>query len=154
MKENESVQTFFSRVAGIVNQIRSYGDTLTDKRIVEKVLRSLPPKFEHIVAAIEESKDLSKLTRHELMSSLEAHEQRMSRFTNQSLEQAFQSKINFGGKNQTNQEKGLSRGGGKNGKGRGGQNAFQARNNGKGFDNQRNPIGGNSNSSCIICKKN
>ena len=153
MKENESVQTFFSRVAGIVNQIRSYGDTLTDKRIVEKVLRSLPPKFEHIVAAIEESKDLSKLTRHELMSSLEAHEQRMSRFTNQSLEQAFQSKINFGGKNQANQEKGLSRGGGKNGKGRGGQNAFQARNNGKGFDNQRNPIGGNSNSSCIICKK-
>ena len=95
-----------------------------DKRIVEKVLRSLSPKFEHIVAAIEESKDLSKLTRHELMSSLEAHEQRMSRFTNQSLEQVFQSKINFGGKKQENLEKGSSRGGVMNGKGCEGQNAF------------------------------
>ena len=62
MKDNENMQDFFSRVSVIVNQIRGYGDTFDDKRIVEKVLRSLPAKFEHIVVAIEESKDLKTLS--------------------------------------------------------------------------------------------
>ena len=46
------------------------------------------------MTALEESKDLSKLTLVELMGSLEAHEARMKRF-DQPLEQAFQSKINI-----------------------------------------------------------
>ena len=94
MREDESIQSFFSRVSNIFNQIRSYGDTIEDKKIILKILRSLPVKYDHIVAAIEESKDLSKLTLVELMGSLEAHEARMKRFE-QPLEQAFQSKINI-----------------------------------------------------------
>ena len=56
------------------------------------------------------------------------------------MEQAFQSKINFGGKKQENFEKSSSRGV-VNGKRRGGQNTFEARNKGKGYDNQRNSNG-------------
>ena len=51
-------------------------------------------RSDHVVAAIEESKDLSVLTMYELMGSLEAHEGKMSRFSSQPLEQAFQSKLN------------------------------------------------------------
>ncbi|XP_073302980.1 uncharacterized protein [Primulina huaijiensis] len=40
MKESENIRNFFSRVAEIVNNIQ-------DKRVVEKTLRSLPPKFDH-----------------------------------------------------------------------------------------------------------
>ncbi|XP_075665565.1 uncharacterized protein LOC142635261 [Castanea sativa] len=86
MKETESVKDFNSRVAKIVNQINSYGDTIQEKKLVEKIFWSLPKKFDHIVAAIEESKDLSVLTMYELMGSLEAHEGRMSRFSSQPLE--------------------------------------------------------------------
>lgn len=56
MKDSESVESFFTQVMGLVNQIRSHGETLEDKRIVEKVLRSLPTKFDSIVVTIEETK--------------------------------------------------------------------------------------------------
>ena len=54
----------------------------------------MPKKVDHVIAAIEESKDLSVLTMYELMGYVEAHEERMSRFSSQPLEQAFQSKLN------------------------------------------------------------
>ncbi|XAR65337.1 RNA-directed DNA polymerase [Bertholletia excelsa] len=88
-KDNQVMQIFLTRVAEIVNQIRSLGDTIEEKRVVQKVLRSLPSKYDYVVAAIEESKDLSVFTFHELMSSLQVHEARMSRSSNQPLEQAF-----------------------------------------------------------------
>ena len=61
MKENETVQEFFSKVSTTINQIRGYGDNVNDQKIVEKILRSLSIKFEHVVATIEEAKYLSKL---------------------------------------------------------------------------------------------
>ena len=146
MRENESIREFFSRVAIIVNQIRSYGDEITDQKVVEKVLKSLPLKFEHVVAVIEESKDLTKLTRQQLMSSLEAHEQRMSRFSSQPMEQAFQSRVQIS--KSSNEYANSSRGQrqGRFKKERGEQNQS---NNG-----DRRNDSGKSDSYCIICKKN
>ena len=60
MKDNESVDSFFTQIIGLVNQIRSHGEILEDKRVIEKILRSLPTKFESIMVAIEETKDLSQ----------------------------------------------------------------------------------------------
>ncbi|CAN0915988.1 hypothetical protein LINGRAHAP2_LOCUS29455 [Linum grandiflorum] len=86
MKEGESIKDFHSRVAEIVNQIKVTGETIDEKKIVERILCSLTPKFEHVVVVIEETKDLAKPSMTELMGSLVAHEQRLSRFTNQPLE--------------------------------------------------------------------
>ena len=61
----------------IVNQMRRNGEALTDARITEKILRSLDPKFDFIVVVIEESKEVDKLMVDELMSSLQAHEQKI-----------------------------------------------------------------------------
>ncbi|KAK8933850.1 hypothetical protein KSP39_PZI015291 [Platanthera zijinensis] len=91
MKENESVRDFVSRMMEIVNQIRSLGDKLKDKKIAPKILRCLPPKFDPIVTTIEETKDLKTLSITELMGSLQAHEERIKR-SNGDLEHAFQSK--------------------------------------------------------------
>lgn len=95
MKESEKVKDYFSRVIEIVNQMRLYGEDINDQKVVEKILISLPKKYEYIVAAIEESKDLSTLTIQQLMSSLESHEERKLQREGSSIENAFQSKLSF-----------------------------------------------------------
>ncbi|KAD1605691.1 hypothetical protein E3N88_42566 [Mikania micrantha] len=78
MKDNESVGDYFSRVMGIVSQKRAFGEMVTDQSIVEKVLRSLSSKFDHIVPSIEVSLDLSQLTPVKLMGSLQSQEARIN----------------------------------------------------------------------------
>ncbi|GJT69872.1 hypothetical protein Tco_1029158 [Tanacetum coccineum] len=53
---------------------------------------SKDPKFDHVVAAIEESKDLSVFLFDELMGSLQAHEVQINRSTIREEEKAFQMK--------------------------------------------------------------
>ena len=77
MIESENVDQFMTRVMGIVNQIRLTGETITDQCIVEKILRSLPKKFEMVVTTILESKDLSRFSTDELIGSLVTHETRL-----------------------------------------------------------------------------
>ncbi|GKV32940.1 hypothetical protein SLEP1_g41503 [Rubroshorea leprosula] len=48
----------------------------TEKRIVEKVLVSLPEKFEHKISSLEDSKDMTQMTLSELVNALQAVEQR------------------------------------------------------------------------------
>ena len=76
----------------IISQMRSYGDQITDQIIIEIFLRSLTPKFDHVVAATEESKYLSNILFDELVGSLQAHEARLNRSSKKHEEKAFQEK--------------------------------------------------------------
>jgi len=77
MKENEGVKDYSTRFLELVNQMKAYGEDMTDRRIFEKILISLPEKFDPMVAVIEETKDLSSLGIQELLGSLKSHEQRL-----------------------------------------------------------------------------
>jgi hypothetical protein len=91
MKDGESVSDYFSRLLVIVNGLKRNNEKVNDIRVVEKVLRSLSSKFEHVIIAIKESKDLEKLTIEELLGSLQVHEQRMQKNANSGvLEQALE----------------------------------------------------------------
>ena len=92
MKDKEFVQEFLPRVSTIVSQMKTYTEDVSNQTVVSKVLRSLTANFDYIVAAIEESKDLSTYTFDELMSSLQAHEARVSRSSEKVEEKAFQAK--------------------------------------------------------------
>ncbi|RDX98980.1 hypothetical protein CR513_18034, partial [Mucuna pruriens] len=58
MKEIESISDFGNRMMMVVNQMKHYGENMEDIRVVEKILRYLTIKFNFVVCAIEESKDL------------------------------------------------------------------------------------------------
>jgi len=80
----------------IVNQMRRNGEALTDARITEKNLRSLDPKFDFVVVAIEEFKEVDKLMVDELMSSLQAHEQKIvKRNGDKAIKHALQAKLSL-----------------------------------------------------------
>ncbi|XP_028059411.1 uncharacterized protein LOC114263115 [Camellia sinensis] len=114
MNENEFISEYFNRTLTIVNQMRRYGEKMESLQVIEKIFRSLSPKFEHVVVAIEESKDLSAMSTDELMGTLEIHEQKINKKTPSStLEQALQSELFFrddrneqGGTSQRSRERG------------------------------------------------
>eukprot|EP00253_Pinus_taeda_P013979 PITA_13979 len=96
MKESNNIDSFFTHVTSLVTQIRSHGEILEERWIVEKLLRILPSKFDVIVTTIKEKKDHSNFSLDELHASLITHEQRLSRNENSSLEQAFKTQMSFG----------------------------------------------------------
>ncbi|GKU90016.1 hypothetical protein SLEP1_g4069 [Rubroshorea leprosula] len=88
--ESETVKEYSDRLMKVVNQMRLHGEELFDKRVVQKVLVSLPEKFEHKISSLEDSRDLSKVTLTELVNALRAVEQRKTlRLENDSTETAL-----------------------------------------------------------------
>jgi len=63
--------------------------------VVEKILRTLTPAFDHIVVDIEESKELDAMTVEEFQNSLEAYEQRLvsRKGKEKIIKQVFQAQI-------------------------------------------------------------
>lgn len=76
MHSDESIVSFFLRVDEIVNSMRNIGDEVKDSMRVEKILRSLTPKFDSKVSAIEEMQDLKNLTVEQLLRILTTYEMR------------------------------------------------------------------------------
>ncbi|XP_019430609.1 PREDICTED: uncharacterized protein LOC109337958 [Lupinus angustifolius] len=71
MDEQESIAEYLNRLRSLINQMKGCGETPIEQHVVEKILRTLHPKFDHVVAVIEEAKDLDNLSVDELQGSLE-----------------------------------------------------------------------------------
>src|SRR6266487_6296138 len=78
MEESETVSDYFTKVIKLVNQIKNCGEVIEAKFVLSKILRSLTPRFDHVVAAIETSKRISEISKEELLGTLESNEQRMN----------------------------------------------------------------------------
>ncbi|XP_044477555.1 uncharacterized protein LOC123204817 [Mangifera indica] len=89
MKDSKSISDYCSRVKAIVSQMKRYGDQIEDIRVVEKILRSLTPKFDDAVCVIEESKDVESLSLEQLEDSLQAYKDKIKRREDEPLEQAL-----------------------------------------------------------------
>ncbi|KAJ8761593.1 hypothetical protein K2173_004369 [Erythroxylum novogranatense] len=75
MRNDETITEYFARVMLVANKMRSNGEEMSDKKIVEKILRTLTDKFTYVVVSIEESKDTDTTSIDEFQSSLVVHEQ-------------------------------------------------------------------------------
>ena len=66
MNDSENVDTFYTRAVGLINQLKSHGEPVSNQRVVEKILRILPLIFQNLVVTFEEHTDMSMFTIDEL----------------------------------------------------------------------------------------
>ena len=74
MSEDESFDSFYSKLNEVVVNKFNLGEKTEDSKIVRKILRSLPESFHAKVTAIEECKDFDNIKVQELIGSLHTYE--------------------------------------------------------------------------------
>ncbi|XP_016540953.2 uncharacterized protein LOC107841595 [Capsicum annuum] len=75
MKETKTIKDYSERILNVANRLRLLGFVFNDSRIVEKILLTVPKKFEATITTLENTKDLSKITLAKLLNALQAQEQ-------------------------------------------------------------------------------
>ena len=79
MKEDESFDEFYAKLKDIVNSAFNLGETISEPKIVRKVLRSIPERFHAKITTIEESKDIDTIPLTELVGNLQIYELGLTR---------------------------------------------------------------------------
>ena len=74
MKDDETLADFYSRLCDIANESFALGERIPESKLVWKIVRSLPDRFQSKVTAIEESKNLDIMKIDELMRSFQTFE--------------------------------------------------------------------------------
>jgi len=72
--EEETFGEFYSKMSDLRNSMVSLGKPVSDVKLIQKILRSLPERFRIKVTTIEESKDLEDMKIEELVGSLQTYE--------------------------------------------------------------------------------
>ena len=91
MKEEENIALYILRVDEIVNVIRGIGGEIKEKDIVDKVLRTLPMRYDSKVSSLEEQDDLKLMTVDELHGIFTSYEMRTRQNGSSKKEAAFKS---------------------------------------------------------------
>ena len=70
MKESETIKEYVNKLLGIANKIRLLGSKLSNSWIVQKLLVTIPKRFDATISSLENTKDLSKVTLVEIVNAL------------------------------------------------------------------------------------
>jgi hypothetical protein len=94
MNEDETISKYFLRVEELVNSMKGLGERFDDSLLIQKILRSLPDKFNPKVSAIEELNDLKTLSIDQLLGTLTAYEMRINKDKSSTREASFKADNN------------------------------------------------------------
>jgi len=72
--EEEIFVEFYTKISDLKNSMVSLGKSISDVKLIQKILRSLPERFRIKVTTIKESKDLEEMKIEELVGSLQTYE--------------------------------------------------------------------------------
>jgi hypothetical protein len=74
MLEEETFGEFYPKMSDLRNSMVSLGKPVSDVKLIQKILRSLPERFRIKVTTIEDRKDLEEMKIEELVGSLQTYE--------------------------------------------------------------------------------
>ncbi|XP_021828372.1 uncharacterized protein LOC110768821 [Prunus avium] len=89
MHEGESLTAYLTRLNDLINQIKTFGEVLSNERLVQKVLISLNKMYDPICLVIENTKSLETIELQEIIAILKSQEQRFEMHNVDSHEKAF-----------------------------------------------------------------
>ncbi|XP_076926208.1 uncharacterized protein LOC143589278, partial [Bidens hawaiensis] len=70
MKNDETIPDYFGRVLMVSNQMKRNGETISNSKFIEKILRMLSEKYVYVVISIEESNNVDEMSIAELCHKL------------------------------------------------------------------------------------
>jgi uncharacterized protein YjaG (DUF416 family) len=74
MPEEDTFREFYTKISDLRNLMVSLGKSISDVKLIRKILRSLPERFRIKVTTVEENKDLEEMKIEELVGSLQTYE--------------------------------------------------------------------------------
>ncbi|KAL6325071.1 hypothetical protein AAG906_022279 [Vitis piasezkii] len=74
MKESDVVKDYATQLLSIAYKVRLLGKEFSNEKILQKILVTLPEKYEATISSLENSKDLSTISLTDFLHSLEAVE--------------------------------------------------------------------------------
>ncbi|KAM2990086.1 hypothetical protein FF2_003976 [Malus domestica] len=75
MRDDESLSSYLTRLNKIINQMRTFGESRSNKRLVQNVLISLSKPYDSICLVIENTKCLETVELQEVVAILKSQEQ-------------------------------------------------------------------------------
>ncbi|KAM1504399.1 hypothetical protein FF1_000502 [Malus domestica] len=91
MRDDESLSSYLTRLNDLINQMRTFGESLSNERLVQKVLISLSKPYDSICLVIENTKCLETVELQEVVAILKSQEQRFDLHNVDTTEKAFAS---------------------------------------------------------------
>ncbi|KAM1099314.1 hypothetical protein TB2_005809 [Malus domestica] len=91
MRDDESLSSYLTRLNDLINQMRTFGESLSNERLVQKVLISLSKPYDSICLVIENTKCLETVELQEVVAILKSQEQRFDLHMVDANERAFSS---------------------------------------------------------------
>ncbi|KAI5344639.1 hypothetical protein L3X38_012516 [Prunus dulcis] len=89
MREGEQLTAYLTRLNELINQMKTFGEVLSNERLVQKVLISLSRVYDPICLVIENTKSLETIELHEVIAILKSQEQRFDMHNVDMAEKAF-----------------------------------------------------------------
>ncbi|KAL8473036.1 hypothetical protein ACS0TY_030037 [Phlomoides rotata] len=74
MKEDETISSYNKRLSEIDNESNSLGEPISNVRLVNKILRTVPKHFDAKICVIEETNNTNQISQNELVSILKTYE--------------------------------------------------------------------------------
>lgn len=77
MGKDGKIAGYVSKVKNLVHLMKDYGETLTYKMTIDKLMRTLTSHFDHVIVAIQEFNNVETMKLEDLVGSLEVYEIRI-----------------------------------------------------------------------------
>ncbi|GKC71634.1 hypothetical protein Tco_1117517, partial [Tanacetum coccineum] len=128
MSDNDSIDAYEAKLSGIASKSATLGEVMSEYKLVKKFLTSLPRRFVHIVAALEQVLDLKTKGFEDVVGRLKAYKERVKQ---EDKENDSQEKLLYARTDYSNRNSDSS-------KGRGHDSYSRGRGQGRGRGNSQN----------------